>query len=284
MTQTDETTADQTSSATAGAEETWLPPAGIAPRGTLLVFPGRGEHAGVYERFGKRLAADGYTVSALPVTAGLDAEAALPRARALAGYEPAAPLVLVGSDTGALLALQTAAAADPELPVEGVVLAGTAPTAPVPEKEAGPAADQEDGDWHAELSARTSCPAHRNRITHDDAFVRGQLKAPVPSHLLVTALPALPVLLLHGDADPVTPVEQARALADRLPGATLGVLHEGVHDVLNDITHRTTAAAVVQWLERLRSDRAMTPLLTVEREPRPWAAAPEERTQTKGSA
>ncbi|MYV54557.1 lysophospholipase, partial [Streptomyces sp. SID3212] len=46
----------------------WHPPEGIAPRGTLFVLPGRGEHPLVYERFGRRLAADGYRVHALPTT------------------------------------------------------------------------------------------------------------------------------------------------------------------------------------------------------------------------
>ena len=43
----------------------WDEPEGIAPRGTLVVLPGRGEHGGVYERFGRRIAADGYRVRAL---------------------------------------------------------------------------------------------------------------------------------------------------------------------------------------------------------------------------
>ncbi|MFI0507495.1 hypothetical protein ACH3WN_32360 [Streptomyces albogriseolus] len=38
----------------------WDEPEGIAPHGTLVVLPGRGEHGGVYERFGRRIAADGY--------------------------------------------------------------------------------------------------------------------------------------------------------------------------------------------------------------------------------
>nr|WP_240968471.1 alpha/beta hydrolase [Streptomyces sp. HNM0575] len=93
------------------------------------------------------------------------------------------------------------------------------------------------------------------------------MKEAVPSHLLSAARPALPALLLHGDSDPVTPLEQIRELADQLPRATLAVLHDGLHDVLNEAAHRTIAAAVVQWLERLRTDRSMSPLLTVESDP-----------------
>ncbi|MFD0636605.1 hypothetical protein ACFQ9X_38540 [Catenulispora yoronensis] len=34
--------------------------------------------------------------------------------------------------------------------------------------------------------------------------------------------------------------------------------------MLNDIVHRTVAAEVVQWLERLRGGPELTPLISVE--------------------
>jgi hypothetical protein len=40
----------------------WSEPAGLARRGTLIVIPGRGEQPGLYERFGRRIAADAYRV------------------------------------------------------------------------------------------------------------------------------------------------------------------------------------------------------------------------------
>ncbi|MGW3570240.1 alpha/beta hydrolase [Streptomyces sp. NPDC000941] len=243
----------------------WQPPAGIAPRGTLLVLPGRGEHGGTYERFGRRLATDGYVVHALGTTPESTAWEVLVAARAAVGEHSVAPLVLVGSDTGALQALHAAAAADPPLAPAGLILAGTALTPPTgPTPPTGSAGTGEAPGWDAELAARTACPTHRKRITDDQAFVRGRLFGPVPAHLLPETRPDLPALVLHGEADPVSPLEQARELAGRLPRATFGVLHEGVHDVLNDATHRTTAATVVLWLERLRADRTLRPLLTLE--------------------
>jgi alpha-beta hydrolase superfamily lysophospholipase len=74
------------------------------------------------------------------------------------------------------------------------------------------------------------------------------------------------VLILHGTADPITPVAAVRALAARIPQAELATVHGGRHDVLNDAPHRTVAAHVVQWLERLRTGAVDTPILTVERE------------------
>ncbi|MYS23446.1 hypothetical protein GA0115240_15251, partial [Streptomyces sp. DvalAA-14] len=61
---------------------------------------------------------------------------------------------------------------------------------------------------------------------------------------------------------PVSPPARARALAALLPAATLAVVTDGRHDTFNDIQHRSVAALVVQWLERLRA--AGPPLLTVE--------------------
>jgi hypothetical protein len=40
----------------------WTEPDGVALRGTLIVLPGRGERPELYERFGRRIAADGYRV------------------------------------------------------------------------------------------------------------------------------------------------------------------------------------------------------------------------------
>ncbi|MET7420834.1 alpha/beta hydrolase [Dactylosporangium sp. NPDC005555] len=216
----------------------WDPPAAIAVRGTVLILPGRGEHAGVYDRFGRRIAADGYAVrSATPQTA-------VDLATGATG-----PVVLAGSDTGALHALAVAAA-HPSL-FAGVVAAGV------------PAEDEVDIDWASELEARTACPTHQARLTGDTGFQRGALALPVAPALLAPAPVTVPVLVLHGEADTVSPVGSAHRIAAGLPNAELGTVRDGRHDVLNDATHRTVAAHIVQWLERLRADAAATPILTV---------------------
>jgi alpha-beta hydrolase superfamily lysophospholipase len=60
------------------------------------------------------------------------------------------------------------------------------------------------------------------------------------------------VLVLHGEVDRITPVAEAAALAGRLPHGELAVVAGGRHDVLNDLAHRSAAAEVVQFLERVR--------------------------------
>ncbi|WP_322751271.1 MULTISPECIES: hypothetical protein [unclassified Frankia] len=61
-------TSAQLAAAAAAAGPTvgaWDNSPAVAPRGTVILIAGRGEHPGVYERFGTRIAFDGYRVRAL---------------------------------------------------------------------------------------------------------------------------------------------------------------------------------------------------------------------------
>lgn len=161
----------------------WKEPEGIAPRGTLIVVPGRGEHPGLYERFGRRVAADGYRVWAV-ADPTFGADRVTRQVVALLADDPAgetgpAPRVLVGSDTGALFARQGGRRAEP-------------------------------------------------------------------------AAVGVPVLGLHGGDDAVSPLAGVRARYAGLPAAELVSIAGGRHDALNDQPHRTVAATVVLFLERLR--------------------------------
>jgi alpha-beta hydrolase superfamily lysophospholipase len=215
----------------------WSPPAGINVRGTLILLPGRGEHPGVYERFGRRIAADGYQVHIL------DADADADTVGKVAG-EAIEPTVLAGADTGALRALELA-----DDGLDGLLLVGlpTGTTAILA--------------WDDELEARTACPTHRTRLRDDPAFERGAIARPVPA----VPEPAvdLPVLVIHGDADAIAPIERARAV--RLKHREFVTVHGGRHDALNDTTHRSVAAHIVDWLERLRNGPEAGPILTVQR-------------------
>ncbi|WP_344445961.1 alpha/beta hydrolase, partial [Kitasatospora nipponensis] len=93
---------------------------------------------------------------------------------------------------------------------------------------------------------------------------------PVPAQLPPAAAPpppAPPAVLLRGAADPLAPAATARRLAERLPHTELVLVTDGLHDVLNDVTHRTVAAQLVQWLERLRLGAHLPRLLTVSTTP-----------------
>lgn len=238
----------------------WHPAAGVTVRGTVLLVVGRGEHPGLYARLGRRLAFDGYRVQALPEVLAPTGSADLAERVADARRAAAGPVVLAGADTGALVALAAAAGA---ARADALLLAGVPDT--------GSAADGAPAGaprWSDEYAARTACTVHRELLAADPAFRPGRLGVPVPAELAAPALaavPELPVLLLHGLADPVAPPRAARRLAERLPYAELVLVADGLHDILNDAAHRTVAAQLVQWLERLRlaDGRPRLPVLAV---------------------
>lgn len=220
-------------------------PGGLTARGTVVVLPGRGERPGLYERFGRRLAADAWRVRVVG-DATEDLDEVVRRVRAALGAPGRArPSVLVGSDTGALLALRLAARA--EVAVDGLVLAG------LPDPDRTVAVTEQE-----EPELRASCPTHQSllRDAERELFTPGTLAAGrIPDALREPVLPesvVLPVLGLHGDDDRISPPAQASAVYRKLPAAQLVTVLDGRHDVLNAAHHRSVAATVVLWLERLR--------------------------------
>ncbi|KAK1185235.1 lysophospholipase [Streptomyces sp. NBS 14/10] len=217
----------------------WNEPEGVNPRGTVVVLPGRGEHPGAYERFGRRVAADAYRVR-IAADSGQAAKLLLDEASI-------APRVLVGADTGALHAAALAAQGAPGL--DAVVLAGL-PTGPA----ARAATPEEPVDREEDLVLRSACPTYHGLL--DRAGYRpGALAEPVPEELLAAAdlgAIAVPVLALHGTEDAVSPLDEVRRAYAGLPGVELVSLADTRHDVLNDTSHRTAAATLVLFLERLR--------------------------------
>jgi pimeloyl-ACP methyl ester carboxylesterase len=63
-----------------------------------------------------------------------------------------------------------------------------------------------------------------------------------------------PTLVISGAADPLVPVENARLLANRIPGARLSIVADGGHLWL--LEHAKTAAALIdEFLSRNESSR-----------------------------
>ena len=231
----------------------WTEPEGLNPRGTVIVVPGRGEEPAVYERFGRRISADAYRVHAVanPVDDPVAAEA---QVKSL--IDGPKPVVLAGSDTGALFAAGLVASG--RLPgADALVLAG------LPTEADGAGAQS---DWAAELEARTACPTHRGKLA-GGILRRGALYEPVPAGWAeqadLKAVP-VPVLGLHGAADPVSPLAAARERYAAAPRAELVSIADGRHDAFNDITHRTAAATIILFLERLRQGPGLAPIAVRE--------------------
>ncbi|HEY1919820.1 MAG TPA: hypothetical protein VGH27_29970 [Streptosporangiaceae bacterium] len=234
-------------------ELSWNEPDGLAPRGTLVVIPGRGEQPVLYERLGRRLSADAYRVHAT-VDPATDAEQATAQvAGLLSDAETIRPRVLVGSDTGALFVAGLAATGQ-VTGIDAIVLAGLPAT---PENGADSSTRNPratNGSWDAELDARTACPTHRRRLA-GPGLRRGALADDIPADWFTRAdlgRVNQPVLGLHGADDPVSPLATVLPRYAAAPSAELVSIAGGRHDVLNDQTHRTTAATVVLFLERLR--------------------------------
>lgn len=230
------------------APTVWSPPAAVRVRGTLALLAGAGESAPVYKRFGRRIAADGYVVG---VFASDDADAA----RAWLAAQDVAPRVLAGSDRGAVAALH--AFDNTEAPIDALLLAGL-PTAGA--DDASATADQ-----------RTACPVHLGVLA---ASASGAESSTVPasvagdppaSHGLpgpaALAAIAVPVLAIHGGADALSPLAEAAAALAPVPGLEFIETVDGLHDALNDVSHRSVAATIVLWLERLRTGDVTAPVV-----------------------
>lgn len=228
---------------------TWDEPTGATPRGTLVVLPGRGETDASYQRFGRRLAADAYKVRLVPVDLD-DLTATREQVeKVLADESLPSPKVLVGADSGATLAALLVG----EVDADAAVLAGLA----LPGSET-------DGSWEDQVDARTACPVHRSVLDGDLLLDRTALARPLPwesVELTVPSTPAKPVLVVHGTADTVTPVDAATAPYADGPGAQVWWVEGGRHDILNDVSHRSVAATVVLFLESLRLGPALPPVL-----------------------
>ncbi|MHA7987682.1 alpha/beta hydrolase [Rathayibacter sp. CAU 1779] len=230
-------------------------------RGTVVVFPGRGETEELYERLGDRLAYDGYdvVVTRLPPLEEIDSawlDAAAPPAgatleglaaagiasggiAAVSDLDPSDTVTLIGSDSGSVVAALLAARWE----VDAVVLAGIGGLG----AWVAPASDEE------RIAQRTSCVVHRGRLAAlaDLSAPAAQTFRPEIVYRLQETTLTVPVLAVHGSDDPITGIDEALGAYRSLSASVeLVVVAGGVHDALNDATHRTVSAEIVQFLER----------------------------------
>jgi alpha-beta hydrolase superfamily lysophospholipase len=236
------TVLSETPTAAPSVQTSYDEPAGVAPRGTLIVLTGRGETAAAYGRFGRRISADAYKVRVVDLDLD-DLGAARDRVHELLADDSLpAPRVLVGTDAGATFAAVLARGG--QHAVDAAVLAGLAL----------PGASTVDQTWDDELESRSACPAHRRVLSEDDSFRRGALDRALPAvwDAVRLAPSGLPTLVLHGSADQVTHLDEALAPFRGAPVTQVHVVEAGRHDVLNDVTHRSVAATIVLFLERLK--------------------------------
>lgn len=212
------------------------PPAGVRLRGALALVAGAGETAQVYQRFGRRLATDGYRIG---VFGAEDADAGVTWLAA----QDATPRILAGSDRGAIEVL----AVDHDT-VDGLLLAGL------------PATGRDDAD--AAADERTACPVHlgvlQEATNREPSRPDDPASLPSPGEL---AAIRVPVLAIHGGADAISPLPAVREALRQIPSLELVETVGGLHDALNDQSHRSVAATIVLWLERLRLGGVDAPIV-----------------------
>ncbi len=198
-----------------------------ARRGTIIVLHGRGENPNVFERFGHRLAFDGYRV-VVPSAEQHNTEF-------VSNYVGLGePLILIGHDVGAVRAWQISLT----IRIDALIISG----APVESTQIG------GGGRDVELEARTACPIHRARLLGDAHFEWGTLDSPIRLEFPAQA-PTVPALFVHGAADTISGVSALVSLADRVTDREVAVYVDGRHDILNDKMHRSVAARIILFVE-----------------------------------
>ncbi|GAA1821899.1 hypothetical protein [Nesterenkonia flava] len=222
--------------------ETVHPPGTV--RGHAVVFQGRGDSPAHYRRLSARLAVDGYTAH-VPTTAPRSPQEAADLWNRLAtGWAPELSTVAIGADTAAGFLAE----ADQQKLLSpapgGLVLAGAAVAGATPSAE-------------DELTLRSACPVHRG--VAEEAGAESIRTSSILPTWSINA-PSIPVLAIHGEADRISPLPEVQ---HQLHGwsAELTTVAGGLHDVLNDVHHRSVAAEIITFVERLRLDPTATPIL-----------------------
>jgi len=250
--------------------EAWLPQG--KPRCAVVLLHGYGEHLGLYDALARRLNAGGHGVHAIDCVGHgrTDGERgrldrwddyvndARTMVRIASDRHPGAPVVLVGHSGGALAAFLLAVRF-PRL-ATAAVLSG-APLAPldwVAAELAGQEPEAGDPDPTAMFSTH---PGYVHSLMHDPLCLQGgfhhaYLKAvqaswPETVAALADGRPRLPVLVLHGEDDPIVPVSIGRYVAAALPRATLRVRPGDLHDVLNEHDREAVHYHLVAFVDEI---------------------------------
>lgn len=254
--------------------QSWLPEAGTAIRGTVVIVHGFGEHSDRYDHVADRLADEGYAVSAADhrghgrsqgpraviETAALvaDVDQLLRRS---AGAHPGVPVFLLGHSLGGMIAIAYALAHGERL--DGLILSG-----PLAAVDASPALVR-FGRLLSAVAPRAPTLALDARLVSRDPEVVAAYRAdPLVHHGRIPARTAaqitetvqrlpdavaaitVPTLILYGTADGLCPPRGSVMVAERLGADDITVrAYEGLyHEVLNEPERETVITDVVEWL------------------------------------
>ena len=235
--------------------------AAAEPRAAVIFLHGFGEHTGVYHRYGFALNAAGIDLWAVDqfghgLTPGErgdfgSLEDSIGLADKLAELAsdttPGIPLVAQGHSFGAVATLWKLV--DAPDPYRAAIISG-APLVPVP------GLVDADSTFEIAPSQLSADPFYLDQMENDPlAFVDAD-GGPLARELdrgwdaFGATLPTLkvPTLAVHGGNDPIAPIGAIRAYAEQIDPLSLIEIEGGGHDILNDVTHREVAAAIVAFV------------------------------------
>ena len=233
--------------------DSWLPAA--ETRGAVVLLHGYGEHLGLYDALGRRLVRDGFAVHALDSVGHGRSDGpravietwddfvadAMQLVDLVNAQHDRAPLAVIGHSGGAVAAALLALRF-PET-AQAVVLSGAtiAPLAWVDEFLASAAAETEGGEPPEFLSTH---PEYVHALLHDPLTWKGGFRRETMLALRATwpelaagfaqGRPDVPVLFVHGTADPIAPLADVERVAGPLARARLRTFAGDLHDVLNE--------------------------------------------------
>lgn len=211
-------------------------------RGSVVILAGLDEAPGDFALLTEVLLLAGYAVTIFG-DVSVDPRASSEGVARLLASTLVRPVIVVGTDFGAVLALSLAVeSASTAARVDAVVIGGLvtrssrASTVPIADFDAVTASVTASGGAADALL--------EPRIPHG-------FRLPDAQHV------RLPTLVLHGDADDVTAVADAVSWASLLPFGSLRLVPGGDHHVLVGEARRTIAASIVLFIERHRAGRAV---------------------------
>lgn len=257
----------------------WLPP---EPKRALILVHGYGEHAGRYDEMAMHFAERGFAVHAFDQaghgrTAGprghVDRFSRLPEevarfADLVALDHPGVPITLLGHSMGGLVVAATCI--EHRLPVDRVVLSGAllALEADFRQRMSLFAARLLSAIWPT-LGLATGLDAEG--LSRDPEVIRRYLDDPYVKDRMTTRFAAgmnealakaasgasqvtLPMLVLHGGLDPISPPAGSRAFHAGLPASIaaasrLEIYPELRHEIFNEPDRVAVWQDILDWLE-----------------------------------
>lgn len=255
----------------------WLVP---NPRASAVLVHGVGEHSGLYERFAAGLNSAEVSLRALdlighghtPGPRGVISSAGdlAFDVRHLTGIaadaDAGTPVFLIGHSLGGIVAALSAGRGSG--PLAGLVLSGTTLSAP-PLADSAAFADAEDAEFRLAADSLSADPAYLAQLANDPlvftggAVIADSLRRILPPAWaeLSSTLPDLdlPVLMVHGEQDAVSPQEIVRAWVVKLKRARLVTFPGARHDVLNDTVHQAVTTVIADFITTTASNRFPPP-------------------------